>query len=132
MFRTALLLLLLLALPAAAQPFQAPAAERPFQALREVRLVCGFAPGGTCDLLSRLLADQFSAVVGQRVVVENRTGASGMIAGEAVARAAPDGHTILLMPMALASVLPVTPGLRMPFDVDRDLAAISKIGRAHV
>ena len=107
----AALAFLLLAFPAFAQ--------QPFHATREVRLLCGFAPGGTCDLLSRLLAEQFTTVVGNRVVVENRTGASGMIAGEAVARATPDGHTLLLMPMALASVLPVTPGLRMPFDVSR-------------
>ncbi len=117
------LLALLLALPAAAQT--------PFQAQREVRLLCGFAPGGTCDLLSRLLAEQFTAVIGNRVVVENRTGASGMIAGEVVARAAPDGHTMLLMPMALASVLPVTPGLRMPFDVDRELTPVSNVANVY-
>lgn len=127
MFKRALLALLLapllLALPAAAQT--------PFQAQREVRLLCGFAPGGTCDLLSRLLAEQFTQVIGNRVVVENRTGASGMLAGEAVARAAPDGHTMLLMPMALASVLPVTPGLRMPFEVDRELTPISNVANVY-
>ncbi len=122
-FRRALLALLLSTLPAAAQ--------QPFQAAREVRLLCGFAPGGTCDLLSRLLAEQFTGVIGNRVVVENRTGASGMIAGEAVARAAPDGHTLLLMPMALGSVLPVTPGLRMPFDVDRELTPISNVANVY-
>ena len=119
----AALLLFLVAFPALAQT--------PFQAQREVRLLCGFAPGGTCDLLSRLLADQFSAIVGNRVVVENRTGASGMIAGEAVARAAPDGHTLLLVPMALTSVLPVTPGLRMPFDPDRELTPISGVANVY-
>lgn len=121
--RRVLFTFLLLALPAQAQ--------QPFQAQREVRLLCGFAPGGTCDLLSRLLAEQFTPIVGHRVVVENRTGASGMIAGEVVARAAPDGHTLLLMPMALASVLPVTPGLRMPFDVDRELAPISGVANVY-
>jgi len=118
MFKRAFLALLI-ALPAAAQP--------PFAAQREVRLLCGFAPGGTCDLLSRLLAEQLTPIIGNRVVVENRTGASGMIAGEAVARAAPDGHTMLLMPMALTAVLPVTPGLRMPFDPDRELTPISNV-----
>jgi len=122
MFKRALLLILL-AVPAVAQ--------QPFQAQREVRLLCGFAPGGTCDLLSRLLAEQFSSIVGNRVVVENRTGASGMIAGEVVARAAPDGHTLLLMPMALAAVLPVTPGLRMPFDVDRDITPIAGVANVY-
>ncbi len=117
------LLALLLALPATAQPV--------FHAEREVRFLCGFAPGGTCDLLSRMLAEHLSPVIGQRVVVENRTGASGMLAGEAVARAAPDGHTVFLMPMALASVLPVTPGLRMPFDADRDLTPIMNVANVY-
>jgi tripartite-type tricarboxylate transporter receptor subunit TctC len=117
------LLALLLALPAAAQT--------PFQAQREVRLLCGFAAGGTCDILSRFLAEQLTPVIGQRVVVENRTGASGMLAGEAVARAAPDGHTMLIVPMALTSVLPVTPGLRMPFDVDRELTPIASLANVY-
>ena len=117
------LLLLLLALPAAAQPV--------FHAEREVRLLCGFAPGGTCDLLSRMLAEYLSPLVGQRVVVENRTGASGMLAAEVVARAAPDGHTMFLMPMALTSVLPVTPGVRMPFDADRDLTPIANVANVY-
>lgn len=117
------LLALLLALPAAAQPV--------FQAEREVRFLCGFAPGGTCDLLSRMLAEYLSPVIGQRVVVENRTGASGMLAGEAVARATPDGHVVFLIPMALAAVTPVTPGVRMPFDVDRDLTPIMGVANVY-
>ena len=140
MFKRALLALLM-ALPAAAQttpqppaaerPLQTLPVERPFQALREVRLLCGFAPGGTCDLLARLLAEQLTPIIANRVVVENRTGASGMLAGEAVARAAPDGHTLLITPMALTSVLPVTPGLRMPFDPDRELTPISSVANVY-
>jgi tripartite-type tricarboxylate transporter receptor subunit TctC len=53
---------------------------------REIRFICGFPPGGTCDLLSRLLAEHLSPIFGQRVIVENRTGASGMIAADYVAR----------------------------------------------
>jgi tripartite-type tricarboxylate transporter receptor subunit TctC len=123
MFRRMLLAALVAAFPAGAQPV--------FHAEREVRFLCGFAPGGTCDLLSRMLAEYLAPVVGNRVVVENRTGASGMIAAEAVARAAPDGHTVFLMPMALASVLPVTPGLRMPFDPDRDLTPIASVANVY-
>ncbi|MFM9887158.1 MAG: Bug family tripartite tricarboxylate transporter substrate binding protein, partial [Burkholderiales bacterium] len=63
---------------------------------RPIALVLGFAPGGPSDVMGRILARKLEQVVGQPVVVENRPGAGGNIAGEYVARAAPDGHTILL------------------------------------
>jgi len=118
-----LLAALLLAFPALAQA--------PFHAEREVRLLCGFAPGGTCDILARLLAEQLTPVVGQRVVVENRTGATGLIAAEAVARGNPDGHLVFVVPMNLPAVMPVTPGLRIPFDVDRDITPIASIANVY-
>ncbi len=94
---------------------------------QEVRLFCGFPPGGTADLLARLLADALTPVVGQKVIVETRTGASGFIANEAVARAAPDGHVILLAGMAAFCVSPVMPGLKLPIDVDKDLTPIANV-----
>ncbi|HYF07259.1 MAG TPA: tripartite tricarboxylate transporter substrate binding protein [Acetobacteraceae bacterium] len=110
-----------LALPARAQEFPS----------RDIRIVCGFAPGGTCDLLSRFLAEHLMPVLGQRVVVENRTGASGMLAADLVAKAAPDGHTISLATMAMHTILPEMPGVRMPFDVDRDLTPIANIANIY-
>ncbi|WP_424811934.1 Bug family tripartite tricarboxylate transporter substrate binding protein [Roseococcus sp. YIM B11640] len=98
---------------------------------RDVRFLCGFAPGGTCDLLTRLLADKLSPVLGQRVVVENRTGAGGLIAAEAVARSAPDGHTVFLVSMANMTVMPVMPGTRMPIDVDRELMPIAQVANVY-
>ncbi len=94
---------------------------------RDIRLLIGFAPGGTGDLLTRLIADAVGPVLGQKVVVENRAGASGMLAADVVAKAAPDGHTVFVMPMALGSVLPVMPGVRMPFDPDRDLTPLANV-----
>ena len=113
----AALALLAAALPARAQEFPA----------KEIRFLCGFAPGGTCDLLSRIMAEHLSPIFGHRVVVENRTGASGNIAADVVAKSPPDGHTVLLATMALYTVMPQMPGMALPFDVDRDLTPISNL-----
>ncbi len=117
----AILALFAAALPARAQEFPS----------KDIRFLCGFAPGGTCDLLSRILAEHLSPVLGQRVVVENRTGASGNIAADAVAKSPPDGHTVLLATMALYTVMPQMPGMRLPFDVDRDLTPISNVANIY-
>jgi len=63
---------------------------------KPVKLLVGYAPGGSTDIVARLLANSLSARWGQPVVVENRPGASGMIAAEAIARARPDGYNLLL------------------------------------
>ncbi|HKU94839.1 MAG TPA: tripartite tricarboxylate transporter substrate binding protein [Vineibacter sp.] len=110
---------------AAAAGLVGPAMAQPLK--QDVRLYCGFPPGGTADLLSRLLADALTPVVGQKVIVETKTGASGFIANEAVAKAAPDGHTILLAGMAAFCVSPVMPGQKLPIDVDKDLTPIANV-----
>lgn len=98
---------------------------------QDVRFLCGFAAGGTCDILTRLLADKLGPVLNQRVVVENRTGAGGLIAAEFVARSAPDGNTVLLTTMANMTVMPVMPGTRMPIDVDRELSPIAMVANVY-
>ncbi len=75
---------------------------------RPVRFLVGFAAGGTIDIAARLLAEKLSPVWGQPVVVENRAGAGGTLAGLAVARAAPDGTTILICSAAEVAVAPYT------------------------
>lgn len=63
---------------------------------RPIRLLVGYSAGGGVDAMARLVAPRLSALLGQQVVVENRAGAAGVIAGDAVAKAAPDGYTLLL------------------------------------
>jgi tripartite-type tricarboxylate transporter receptor subunit TctC len=105
------------AMPARAQPKLAG----------DIRFFCGFPPGGTADLLCRLVAEAVTAEVGQKVIVETKSGASGFIANETVANAAPDGRTIGLAAMAAMCVSPVMPGQKLPINVDTDMTPVSNI-----
>jgi tripartite-type tricarboxylate transporter receptor subunit TctC len=93
----------------------------------DVRFFCGFPPGGTADLLCRLVAESVQSEIGQKVIVETKSGASGFIANEILANAAPDGRTIGLAAMAAMCVSPVMPGQKLPINVDTDLTPISSI-----
>jgi tripartite-type tricarboxylate transporter receptor subunit TctC len=105
----------LLATPAIAQGPWAP--DRP------MRIVVAFPPGGSTDVVSRLIAEQLGTALGQPVVVENRGGASGMIGTEFVSRAAPDGLTLL---MTAAGPQAINPSLfpNVPYDPVRGFASI--------
>jgi tripartite-type tricarboxylate transporter receptor subunit TctC len=91
-----------------------------------VRLIVPNAPGGTSDILARLMAPELSKAFGQNVVVENRAGAGGNIGADAVAKADPDGHTLALLDL---SVLAINPSLfpKIPFDAKKDLAPVSMV-----
>ena len=93
----------------------------------DVRFFCGFPPGGTADLLCRILADALKPEIGQNVIVETKSGASGFIANEAVANSPPDGRTVGLAAMAAMCVAPVMPGQKLPINVDTDLTPIASI-----
>lgn len=100
---------------ARAQPFERP-----------VRIVVPFAPGGTSDILARLIAPKLSEAVGQPVVVENKPGAAGNIGADAVAKARPDGHTLLLMDIGSLAVAPsLFPDLS--YNVESDLAPVGMV-----
>lgn len=91
---------------------------------KPIKLVNGYPAGGGADILARMVAERLSAALGQPMVVENRTGATGMIAAQSVAAAAPDGYTLLLYTMNMACTSPLMPGNKVPLDPDRDLAPI--------
>ena len=93
---------------------------------RPIKLLVAYPPGGASDLIARLVADVMAKRLGQPVVVENRGGANGNLAGEAVAHAAPDGYTLLLGP---SSVFTINPHLyaKMPFDPLKDLLPIASL-----
>ena len=93
---------------------------------KPVRIVLPSSPGNSSDIMARLLADRLSQTWGQPVVVENRPGADGRIAAEAVARSAPDGHTLFL---PNAGVITINPALfgRMPYDPIKDFAPITQV-----
>ena len=95
---------------------------------RPVRLVVPFAAGGAVDFVARLIGPDLGTRLGQPVVVENRTGAAGAIGAQAVARAAPDGMTLLMAPITSFSMLSGLPGANVPFDLDRDFAPVAIVG----
>ena len=105
----------------------ATAATAQWQPARPVRLVVPFAPGGQPDVVARALSEPLSKALGQPVVIENRPGAGGNIAAEAVARAAPDGLTLL---MGTNGPIAVSPALyrNLPYDPLRDLVPVTLVG----
>lgn len=107
---------------------QQAAAQAAWLPTRPVRLVLPFAPGGVTDILARRLADIMGAQIGQSVVVENRAGAGGNLAAEAVARAAPDGHVMLV---GTQGILEINKALypRLPYDPDADFVALGMLGQ---
>lgn len=112
-FLSAILSLVAVSTAAAAYP------ERP------VRFIVPFAPGGTTDVLARILSEKLSARLGQAFVVDNRAGANTVIGCEIVARAAPDGHTIIVVAAGFA--VNATLMRTLPFDTLRDFAPIGTV-----
>src|SRR5215831_1601183 len=111
---------------AAALAMLASAAPAETYPARPIRLLISFPPGGASDLIARTLGAPLSARLGQPIVVENRPGSNGNLAGELAARAAPDGYTLLLGP---SSLLAVNPHLyaRMAFDPLKELLPVASL-----
>ncbi len=93
---------------------------------KPVKIIVPFPAGGTTDIVARLVAQRMSETMGQPVTVENRGGAGGAIGADAVAKAAPDGHTLLMhnITFPMSSVAQALAG-RSPFNVDTDFAGVS-------
>ena len=97
---------------------------------KPIRIVVGFAPGGTTDVLARILAQSLSESLGQSVVVDNKPGAGGNIAASEVIRAAPDGHTLLIAPTSVETVNPWL--FKSSVLPSRDLTPVAGIGRTQM
>jgi tripartite-type tricarboxylate transporter receptor subunit TctC len=118
-FRSVVVLgLLVIAVPAAAQEFPS----------KPIRFIVPFPPSGAVDVLARTLGPPMSRALGQSVVVENRAGGNTVIAGEIVARAPADGHTLLLM----APSFTINPFVRskLPFDVLKDFSPVTLVANS--
>src|SRR5437763_10738644 len=118
MLRTLMLLICAWMLPAAAQDYPS----------KPVRIIVGYSAGGGNDLIVRVMAPRLSEGLGQPVIIENKPGAQAIIATEYVAKAAPDGYTILMGPTGPMAMNPATYA-RLPYSSTRDFAPISTIGQ---
>jgi|SRR5882672_91431 len=114
--RVSIVAILLAAAPAWAQNFP----------VRPVRMVVPLAAGGPVDIVARIVATRLTEQLGQQVIVDNRPGAGGSVGGELVARALPDGHSVLL---ASNGTLAIAPNLmKLPYEVGRDLTPLTLVG----
>jgi tripartite-type tricarboxylate transporter receptor subunit TctC len=96
---------------------------------KAIHIVVPFAPGGGTDVIARTIGASLAEVLGQPVIIDNKPGASTIIGTDAVAKAVPDGYTLLLATAAFAVNPSVQP--KLPFDTNKDFAAVSLIGRSH-
>lgn len=113
MIRSLCSVLLLTALQAAAQSYPT----------RTVRVIVGFSPGGSMDVTARLVAEKLKDALGQQVIVENRPGAGAVIAADLVAKAPPDGHTMMLSGAGTLSIRQKLEA-KLPYNADRDFAPV--------
>src|SRR5206468_9511550 len=96
---------------------------------KPVRVVVGYSPGGLPDTIARLVGQKLSERWGQQFVVENKPGANGILGAEFVAKAAPDGYTLLMTDNSTHAIIPFL-FAKLPYDADRDLIPVSLTARA--
>jgi tripartite-type tricarboxylate transporter receptor subunit TctC len=118
---------LLLLAGAAASPILSPSTDAQDYPSRPIRLVVGFAAGGTQDVVARLIGQALSERLGQQIVIENRAGASSNIAAEAVIRSPPDGYTLFMV--GPNNAINASLYDKLPFDFVRDTAPVAGITR---
>ena len=94
---------------------------------KSVRFLVGFSPGGSTDIVARLLAQEMSKNIGQQVVVDNRPGAGSVVATEIMVKAPADGHTILACTTGIFAILPFIQK-KLPYNPEKDLATVTQTG----
>ena len=94
---------------------------------KTIRILVGFAPGGSTDIVARLIAQEMTKNVGQQVVVDNRPGAGGNIAAELTSKAPPDGHTLFACTTGVFAIQPFLYS-KLPYDPDKGLAPVTQTG----
>jgi tripartite-type tricarboxylate transporter receptor subunit TctC len=104
-----------------------PASAQTTWPAKPIKLVNGYPAGGGADILARMVAERLTEALGQQVIVENRTGATGLIAAQSVAAAAPDGYTLLEYTMNMGASSVVMPNARPGYDPDKELLPIVNI-----
>jgi len=125
MIRSLAAALAVAALAAVVAPAPAAAQSADTYPSKPVRVIVPFAPGGALDTVARMVGQRLAERLGQPVIIENKPGAANVIGNEMVARAAPDGYTLLFAaaPIALNTAL----GMKLPYDVYKDFAPISLV-----
>jgi tripartite-type tricarboxylate transporter receptor subunit TctC len=120
----------LIASAAIAAAMPQPAMAEPGYPSKPIRMIVPFAPGGSTDVVARILGAELKNELGQTVIIENKPGAGGNIGGDLAAKSAPDGYTIL---MAAAGPTVINPSLysKMPYDPIKDLAPVTMLVREH-
>lgn len=108
-----------------------PANAQPIAGGRPVRLIVPYPAGGAIDLVGRLYAERMEPALGQQVVIDNRSGAAGIVGADAVAKARPDGTTLGVIGMTTLCAYK-TLYTRLPFDPDRDLIPVSQVSAGTV
>jgi tripartite-type tricarboxylate transporter receptor subunit TctC len=97
-----------------------------------IRIVVGYPAGATSDALARVLAEQMARTLGQTVIVENKVGAGGRIANEAVKAAPPDGTTLLMTPVATMAIFPHSYAGQLRYDPLKDFAPVAHLSSFHI
>src|SRR5712692_6922998 len=110
-----------LALGASAAAAQATFPTKP------IRIIVPYAPGGLTDVVARHYAEQLRADLGQQVLVENKPGASGIIAIETIARARPDGTKLMIGNISTNALTPVLLAKKLPIDYDKDVQIVARL-----
>lgn len=105
-------------------PASAQRGERTDYPTKPIRMLVGFSAGGGSDFAARIVSPKLTELLGQAIVIDNRTGANGAIAAELAAKAPPDGYTVMML--AVAQVIGAAHGGKLPYDLLRDFVGVSQ------